>query len=260
MSPFHLIKAAASHWLHVVDEHSIHSPFFYDFYINVFKKKSAHPMFTEIERTRRRLLNNSLEIEVKDLGSGSVHFNHSKRVLSKIAATSLAPADLCELYYRILQFQEAKTAVELGTSLGITSLYLAAKPDVHVTTFEGSPAIADIALTNFESFNSRNIHLVEGNIDATLPDYLQNPAKVNFALVDANHRYEPTLRYFHLLSKRMSKKGIMIIDDIYHSQEMTRAWNELKSHELVYGSVDLFRCGILFFDVDLNKQHFVWSL
>ncbi len=217
-------------------------------------------MFHKIEHTRERLLANSLEIEVTDLGAGSAHFTKSKRVLSRIAATSLTPAALCEFYYRILKFQEAKTVVELGTSLGITSLYLAADEKIHVTTFEGSSSIADIALTNFESFNIHNIHLIEGNIDVTLPDFLQNPAKINFALVDANHRYEPTLRYFNALSKRMSKKGIMIIDDIHHSKEMTQAWNELKTHDLVYGSIDLFRCGILFFDVDLNKQHFVWSL
>jgi hypothetical protein len=29
---------------------------------------------------------------------------------------------------------------------------------------------------------------------------------------------------------------------------------------LVYGSIDLYRCGILFFDPALNKQHFILSL
>jgi len=260
MSHYHLIKAAASHWLHVVDEHSIHSPFFFDFYLNVVKKKSPPEKFSEIEKTRSHLLGNPLELEVTDLGSGSAHFTKSKRVLSRIATTSLSPAAYCSLYYRILQFQQAESVIELGTSLGITTLYLAADPKTHVTTFEGSPAIAGIALTNFESLDASNIKLVEGNIDSTLPDFLQNPAKVNFALIDANHRYEPTLRYFTALSKRMSEKGIIIIDDIHHSKEMENAWNELKSHDLIYGSIDLFRCGILFFDVDLNKQHFVWTL
>ena len=260
MLHYHLVKAAASHWLHVVDEHSIHSPFFFDFYINVLKNRSHDERFQEIEKTRERLLTNSLELEVYDLGAGSTHFTKSKRVLSKIAATSLSPATLCSLYHRILKFQKAERVVELGTSLGITTLYLAADPTIRVTTFEGSPSIADIALTNFESFNTTNIKLIEGNIDSTLYDFLQNPAKINFALIDANHRYEPTLRYFTALSKRMSKKGIIIIDDIHHTNEMSKAWNELKSHDLVYGSIDLFRCGILFFDIDLTKQHFVWSL
>lgn len=260
MSRYHLLKAAATHWLHVVDEHSIHSPFFFDFYINVLKKKPDDESFKRIEAIREKLLINPLLLDVTDFGAGSAYFNGSKRMLSKIAETSLTPAALCELYYRILKFQEATHVVELGTSLGITTLYLAANAKVHVTTFEGSAAIAGIALTNFESLDKANISVIEGNIDTTLPDYLQSPSKIHFALIDANHRYEPTLRYFTLLSKRMSKKGIIVIDDIHHSAEMEKAWNELKDHDLIYGSIDLFRCGILFFDVDLNKQHFVWSL
>jgi len=150
--------------------------------------------------------------------------------------------------------------VELGTSLGITTLYLAARKKAKVFTFEGSDSIANVALTNFEYFNTQNIELIEGNIDSTLPDFLQDPAKINFALIDANHRYEPTVRYFNQLSKRMADKGIIVIDDIHDTPEMERAWNELKRNDLVYASVDLFRCGMLFFDPALNKQHFVWSL
>jgi predicted O-methyltransferase YrrM len=259
VSRLHQLKAYLNHWLHVVDEHSVHSPFFFDFYINVLKKQEVHGL-KEIEKLRDQLLVNQTAIEVTDLGSGSVHFKSTKRILSHIAQTSLTPKIFCSFYFRILQFLEAKRVVELGTSLGITTLYLAARKQAKVYSFEGSPAIAQVALTHFEYFNTKNIDLIEGNIDSTLPDFLQNPAKINFALIDANHRYEPTLRYFNLLSKRMADKGIVVVDDIHHTSEMEQAWNELKTNELVYASVDLFRCGLLFFDPALNKQHFVWSL
>lgn len=78
--------------------------------------------------------------------------------------------------------------------------------------------------------------------------------------MDANHRYEPTMSYFDLLMKRLNEKSIVVVDDIHWSEEMEKAWTELKNNQLVYGSVDLFRCGLLFFDPDLNRQHFVWSL
>jgi predicted O-methyltransferase YrrM len=255
----HTLKAIISHWLNVVDEHSIHSPFFFDFYINVLKKSKTNTL-PEIEDLRNRLLVNPSEIEVTDMGAGSAHFTSPKRALSKIAAIQLSPETLCAFYLRILHFLEAKRVVELGTSLGITTLYLAAYKPSQIFTFEGSASIANVALTNFEYFNTKNIELIEGNIDSTLPDFLQSPAKINFALIDANHRYEPTLRYFHLLSKRMADKGIIVVDDIHYTPDMEKAWNELKKHELVYASVDLFRCGLLFFDPVLNKQHFIWSL
>src|SRR5260370_2737480 len=114
-----------------------------------------------------------------------------------------------------------------------------------------------IAFTNFEYFKQKNIKVIEGKIYQTLPDYLQNPAKIDFALIDANHRYEPTVRYFNLIAKRMSDTGIMVIDDIYYSKEMARACQQLKMHDLVYRSVDLLQYEVLFFDLHLNKQHFI---
>lgn len=244
----------------MVDEHSIHSPYFFDFYEKVILNKKQVAGFADIEKVRNNLLNSTLEIEVKDLGAQSAHFKNEKRQLSKVAETSISPQSLCELLFRLVNYMEATSILELGTSAGVTSLYLAKQPQCKVVTFEGNEALINIALNNFESFETKNIKLIEGNLDSTLSDYLQNPAKIDFALMDANHRYEPTIRYFNLLTKRIAQKGIIVLDDIYHSEEMAKAWKELSHHELVYGSADLFRCGILFFDPALNRQHFVWNM
>jgi predicted O-methyltransferase YrrM len=252
------VKSFINHWLDAVDDHSIHSPFFFDFYNRVIRGKSDSS-FSEIEKTRHHLLNDHSVIKVNDLGASSPHFNTENREIARVASTSLNEEKYCSLFYRISRHVEAKSIVELGTSMGVTSLYLSSAPGTKLATFEGIESIINIALTNFEYFNRKNIKLIEGNIDQTLPDYLQNPAKIDFALIDANHRYEPTIRYFNWLAKRMSDDGVMIIDDIYYSEEMGKAWNELKKHDLVYGSIDLFRCGILFFDLALNKQHFIWN-
>lgn len=260
MANYHQLKAYIKHWLTVVDQHSIHSPFFFDFYKKVIQKKEDTHHFIEIEKIRSQLLSNQTKLAIEDLGAGSHKLNGPKRKLADIAATSLAPAKYARLYHNIIKFQKAVNVVELGTSLGITSLYLATNEECHVTTFEGSHALADVALTNFEYFNKRNIELIEGNIHYTLPEFVQNPAKINFVLMDANHRYEATLHYFDLMMRRLTEKSIVVIDDIHWSEEMERAWNELRKSQLVYGSVDLFHCGILFFDPALNQQHYAWSL
>ncbi len=217
-------------------------------------------MFVPIEETRNRLLKNQSRINVVDLGAKSPHFSGSKRVIAKVAETSLSPKAYCQFYYRIIHSLNAGRILELGTSFGITTLYLAAKKDSKVITFEGNSDIANIAQTNFESLDRKNIRIVEGNLDSSLSDFLQDPKKIDFVLMDANHRYEPTMHYFNLLCRRMSDKGIIVVDDIHQSEEMDRAWRKMKSNELVYGSVDMFKCGLLFFDLTLTKQHFVWSL
>jgi predicted O-methyltransferase YrrM len=260
MSRFFQIKSFVNHWLDSVDEHSIHSPFFFDFYTKVIRDNPHHQEFNAYEELRRKLLGNTLAVKMVDLGAKSPHFNNNTRTLSEIAATSLSPASYCRLYNRIIHYIDASQIVELGTSMGITTLYLAQKNDAQVTTFEGNDSMVNVALTNFEYFDKKNIDLVEGNIDNCLSEFLVNPRKIQFALMDANHRYEPTIRYFHLLSRRMADKGVMVIDDIYYSEEMNRAWRELRNHQLVYGSVDLFRCGLLFFDHALNRQHYTWTI
>lgn len=262
MSNFFQVKAFINHWLDSVEEHSLHSPFFFDFYDKVIKGQGEED-FSEIESTREKLLLNETILEVQDLGSGSVSkgLQKTSRKVSDIAATSLTPAHLAQMYFRICQYTEVHNVVELGTSMGLTSLYFSELPDCKVHTFEGSHALANMALTNFEYFEKKNIHLVEGDIANTLPKFLQdNLAKIGFALVDANHRYAPTIQYFEWLMKRFNEKSVMVIDDIHHSPEMEKAWKELKKHYLVYGSVDLFRCGILFFEPGLNRQHFVWAM
>lgn len=262
MSRFFQAKAFINHWLDSVEEHSLHSPFFFDFYDKVIKTGSEED-FSAIEATRTKLLQNESLLDIVDLGSGSSSksTNGNKRKVSEITATSVAPAWLAQLYFRVCQYTEVHNVVELGTSMGLTSLYFSELPGCKVHTFEGSHALANMALTNFEYFEKKNIQLIEGDIANTLPRFLQdNLTKIGFALVDANHRYAPTIQYFEWLMKRFNEKSIMVIDDIHHSPEMEKAWNELKKHYLVYGSVDLFRCGILFFEPGLNRQHFVWAL
>jgi predicted O-methyltransferase YrrM len=252
------IRSYVTHWLDAVDEHSIHSPFFFEFYKVVNDKT---PIFgsEEIEEVRTKLLNNPYPIEFIELGSGKESIS-KKEKLSNIAGKSLAPPALAQLYVRIVKFLKAETIIELGTSLGITTLYLAMRNEAQVVTLEGNKAVADVAMTNIEFFEKKNITVIDGNINDTLKEALFNIRKVDFALMDANHRYEPTLHYFDLISKRVKEKSIVVIDDIHRSQEMARAWEEIRKHELVYGSIDLFRCGVLFFEPSLGKQHFVWEL
>jgi len=254
-----IAKAWITHWLNAVDEHSIHSPFIFDFYQKVIKASRKGVPDQKIEELRNGLLTNPFRIEGHDFGAGS-HRKKKYRTLADIARIGVAPPRLSLFYLHILQYTESRYVIELGTSLGLNTLYLASQESVKVFTFEGSKPLANVALTHFELFDKSNIKLIEGNIDHTLPAFLQQTSKINFVLMDANHRYEPTVRYFRLLTRRLTEKSVVVIDDIHWSEEMEKAWNELRHNELVYGSIDLYRCGILFFDPALNKQHFVIAL
>ena len=257
MHTFFRIKKYINYWLDAVDEHSLHSPFLYDFFTRIVKPKKDLSEHSAIEQLRKKLLHDERVITVDDLGNGSSSLTGNVRKISDIAKTSLSPQSFSILYSRIISHYNARNVIELGTSLGINTLYLASGKKAHVTTFEGSSAIADIATLTFEFAQAKNINLVLGNIENTLPAFLQSSGKIDVAFIDANHRYEPTRRYFEWLVQRTHSQSVIILDDIYFSPEMERAWIEIKKHSMVYTTIDLYRCGLVFFDPSLNKQHVV---
>lgn len=256
MPTFFQCKSFIRHWLDAVNQHSLHSPFFFDFYTKILKGNSTPEQGEVIENIRAEFLKEKTILTLQDFGARSIHSKNSSRTIAQIAASSLSQQKFSRLFVRIIQHFNCKHVVELGTSLGINTLYLATAPGVNVTTFEGDPHLVKRAEVLFES-QSAKIIVIPGNIDKTLSAYLQQSHKVDLAFIDANHRYAPTMLYANELIKRMHDQSLLILDDIHHSPEMQRAWDEIRQHKLVYASIDLFRCGILIFNPSLNKQHVV---
>lgn len=255
MPAFFAIKTYLNYWLDSVDEHSLHSPFLFDFYTQVVKRETLYDPL--LESLRKKLSNDHRELELEDYGAGSKHASGNKRKISSIATVSLSSAQYSCLYQRIARYANATTILELGTSFGINTLYLAKKENAYVYTFEGAASVAEIAAISFEFAGANNIELITGNLDNTLYSNLSRIPKVDLAFMDANHRYKPTLAYFELLLSRSHHKSIIILDDIHDSPDMEKAWQEIKRHPLVYTTADLFRCGIVFLDPSLTKQHVV---
>lgn len=250
------LKTFITYWLDAVDEHSLHSPFFFDLYSKTLKPKDGDIRSVEIENLRQQLLRDHSRIDINDLGAGS----HTSRLISDIARTSLSPAKYSLLYHNIIKRFGSRIVLELGTSLGINTLYLASAGCAHVTTFEGSSTIAEKAREVFTLAGSGNITLRLGNIEETLPAHLQSIDSVDFVFLDANHRYTPTVHYFQQLIKKAHPHSVFVLDDIHYSPEMEKAWNMIKTNKGVSATADLYRCGVVFFDPSLNKQHLVLQI
>ncbi len=240
--------------------HGIHSPFVFDLVKKVLNDKTNYAAYNEVERQRSLLLGNERIITVEDFGAGSVKGLTKQRVVQQIAATSLKPKKYAQLLYRLVHYFQPDQIVELGTSLGITTAYLAkAKQDATVTTMEGAAAIAAIAEEQFRELQLNNIRIVTGNFDETLQqviDAAQQP--FNFVFVDGNHRKEPTLRYFDQLLHKSTADTVFVFDDIHWSKEMEETWEQLKQHPSVTLTIDLFFIGLVFLRTEQKqKEHFV---
>lgn len=241
--------------------HGVHSPFVFDFIIHVLNDRKKYECYKEIENLRQQLLQNNSTINVEDFGAGSAVIPFKARKVNAIARSSLKNKKFAKLLYRIVKYYKPKNIIELGTSFGITTCYIAAgNKNANVNTFEGSKEIAKFARQNFAAANLQNINLVEGNFSETFFSAIETIEKIDFAFIDGNHRRDATLSYFLSLLKKSSNNSIFIFDDIHWSSEMEEVWQQIQQHNSVTLTIDLFFIGLVFFNPDFKvKQHFTIS-
>jgi len=240
------------------DEHSLHSPFVFEFYTQVLKDETHSTEYDEIENLRKQLLSDNRIVKITDFGAGAKTNKSIQRTVEDIARKSLKKPSLAQLFFRIIKFYEYKNILDLGTSLGLTTAYLGkANSEVKLKSFEGCSETAKIAQENFYKLSLENIEIIVGNIDETLPEKLKGISSLDFVFFDANHRYEPTIRYFKQCITKTHDESCFVFDDIYWSEEMKKAWQTIQNHESVSISIDLFWVGIVFFRKKQPKQHFV---
>jgi predicted O-methyltransferase YrrM len=239
--------------------HGIHSPFVFDFITNVLNDKRNFYAYNKIENCRNQMLHDARELLVEDYGAGSVAGNTKQKTIAVIAKSAAKPKKLGQLLFRIANYYQPATILELGTSLGLSAAYLATgNIKAKMVTCEGASSIAAVAKQNFTSLGLNDIEIIKGNFNDTLQTALEKLVTVELAFIDGNHRKEPTLRYFALLLEKVNEAAVFIFDDIHWSKEMEEAWKEIKNHPQVMLTIDLFFIGLVFFRKDFKvKQYFV---
>lgn len=259
-SSFQIAVKYFQYYLHADNSkgHGVHSPFVYDFIVNVLNHQTKDERFRVIEYYRSRLLRDHRMISVQDFGAGSTTMAGKERKLSDIAASSLKNRKYASLLFRVARYYGCKNIVELGTSLGTTTAYLAlASGYTRVTTLEGSERIADIAEDFFEHAGFDQIRLIRGNFADTLPSFLESASTPDLVFIDGNHQEQPTMTYFESFLRLANPDTIFVFDDIHWSEGMERAWEEIKAHPSVTLTIDLFFLGLVFLRKEfMVKQHF----
>jgi len=226
--------------------------------------KTVYPAYKEVEELRKRLSGNNTIVSVDDFGAGSAVSKTNQRTIASIAKNAAKPKKFGQLLYRMAKFYQPQTILELGTSLGITTCYLAkANAGSKVITMEGAKEIIAIAKENFDNLQVKNVEIVQGNFNETLPTVIGQSgatvegSTVNLAFIDGNHRLQPTIQYFETILAKTNNFSILVLDDIHWSKEMEQAWKYCKDHSSVTLSIDLFFIGILIFRKEIKeKQHF----
>jgi predicted O-methyltransferase YrrM len=240
-------------------KHGVHSPFLYNLFATVIEDEHSYYVFDRLSKIRRELSCTEKYFEVEDLGAGSRKFTGNKRRLSDIIKHGISKEKYARLLFRLVHHFQPSHVIELGTSIGLTTLYLAA-PDsrIKVYTIEGSKQLLEFAKEMFHKNGFSNIETIHGNFDDQLPGLINSINQLDFLYIDGNHTKDATIRYFELALNKIHNETVIIFDDIHWSKGMEEAWEEIRSNPAVTLSVDLFQFGIVFFRKEnKEKEHFV---
>jgi predicted O-methyltransferase YrrM len=253
----HQISSYLGHLVKARTRHGVHSPFVYDLVSQVLRPNDALPEHAAIERLRDDLLNSEQTIRVNDLGAGSRVFDLPIRRVADIARTALKSPKQARMLFRLARYFRTANVLELGTSFGISTLYLAqGAEEGRVFTIEGCPQTWRIAQHHFEQAKQRNIMPVLGSFRTRLPEVLQRMEHVDLVFIDGHHAQEPTLAYFEQCLTKAHNDTVFVFDDIHWSRDMEAAWEAVKAHPRVTVTVDLYNMGLVFLRSEQAREHF----
>lgn len=235
--------------------HNVHSPWAFTLCEEVFYNNSSFYDFEQLKKIRKDLLKDETELSVEDFGAGSKTFKGNTRKVKDIAAMGISTARQSELLYKLVNFLNARTVIELGTSLGLNTLYLSkANRNAKIYTIEGSSALHDFAEKLALENEISNSKFIRGKFDEELPKLLSEISTIDLLYIDGNHTYEATLKYFHMALAKSINDSVFVFDDIYWSAGMTKAWEEIKNDPKVTLSIDAFYFGLVFFKQEIKEK------
>jgi len=255
---FHIVKSYLKFIYNSKNEHGVHSPFVFNLVTKCFYDKKQYPEYFTLKNYRNSLLKNKNVIEVTDFGAGSRVFKNNNRQISKIAQTAGISTKRANLLFRITNYFQPTSILEIGTSLGLaTSALSLGNKKASITTLEGCPNTLAVAENQFTKFELNNVKTVQTEFSAYLKSLDFQLSTFDLIYFDGNHSKQATLNYFEMLLPSINNETVWIFDDIHWSTEMEKAWGIIQQHPKVTVTIDTFQWGIVFFRSEQKKEHFV---
>lgn len=221
----------------------------------VLNNTSSPPKSEDIEQHRQELLKSKAWLDVFDIGVGKTR--PPKRKIKRITEKSVSNTKKSWLLFNLVQFVKPDSIIELGTSFGVSAMYLAlAAPDKDVYTVEACTQTLAIAQNAFEKLKFDNINASNASFEAELPNILKNIGKVDLIYFDGNHTKEATLKYFDAALPYVHEDTVFIFDDIHQTLPMYKAWKKIKANDKVSCTVNLFQMGLVFFNNNKCLGHY----
>lgn len=237
--------------------HGIHSPFIFELVSRVIFDKTRYEDYHFFGEVRKVLLNSSEIIKVEDAGETSRYFETADRKIKDLVKHSSVRPKYAKLLYRLSHYYKPATIVEFGTSVGLSTLYLAkGNQKAKVITVEENSSLCDIAEKTWKEYKIRNISVRNELFDVVLGDLSQQLIEPVLVFIDGNHNLKSTIQYFIYFAEHV-KDGIIVVDDIHWSKDMVRAWGEIIQQRKGHATIELFTMGIIVLKEGISPGNYV---
>lgn len=202
-----------------------------------------------------------IKLEQKHMGVPSKYASSRYISIKRIIKRTGISHTYGSLLLRLIRKYKPSQVIELGSSAGISTLYLA-KADKHIpiTTIDAHRELQQITQKNFKAQGIPNVKFVEGFFNDKLLPVIQNTAGDQLIFIDGDHSYTGTLKYFELCCAYANSNTILVFDDINWSAGMRKAWKKICSNSSVSLCINTFFMGIVFFNPDFPKREIKYKL
>lgn len=221
----------------------------------------------KIESLRKQLKSSTAEISIVDYGAGlpdsnltGVEMYQGRASTTTVGTCARASTShyLSFLLFKLIREFKPLVCLELGTNLGISAAYQATALKLNgggkIVTLEGAESLALLAKKNFQTLGLDEVVVVIGRFQDTLDKVLDEHGMIDFVYIDGHHDEKGTLDYFEKVFPFLSKRAVIIFDDIGWSNGMKIAWKAIETDKRVKISVDLSKFGVCLIDNRIVKK------
>jgi len=244
-----------SHTLKVrkIDIKGIQSPYVYNFVCNITKNLWPYYNFNIVESARIEILDDLSKIPDK-IKMNEIFSDY----LSDIKIGSRDEVIAGQTIFRIINYIQAKTILEIGTLFGIDTLYMAeANLMADCTILADNPQMAVFAKRTMDRCKMPKIKILAEDHVTDLLKTLKSLETVDFVLFNASADFLQKLEDITSCMSAVHPGTVFVIKYIHNSPEMERIWETVRNHPKVSASIEMFPIGILFFRQDLEKKNYL---
>ena len=184
-------------YFRAITVYDLHSPFLVDFTNAVIEDQRYFYAFSFAEDIRERLKQDRTKVSIVELGAGSLVSDEKERTVRNIVQHTAIPPDAGRQLFRIVNHFQPSNMLELGTSLGISTIYQAfGNYQGQIISIEGNPHLQPWSEQAFLICGLKNITQLQGPFDEQLPIALKKLQKLDYVLMDGDHRKGKNLILF----------------------------------------------------------------